>query len=332
MLSELPAEWKARVTRWSKLNRRYKTDVEGRLAPDPNEEYLLYQTLIGAWPLNEPDDSEYRTFCDRIQEYMAKAMKEAKVNTSWINPDQAYDEAARLFIEHILDRSRPNQFLEEFLPFQKTIAEYGMYNSLSQVLVKTLAPGIPDFYQGTELWDFSLVDPDNRRPVDFTSRMGMLAELQQACKGPHTNRVDLAQKLLDSRKDGRIKLYVTMVGLHLRRDHARLFSQGEYVPLDCQGPKRDHLCAFARIHGEEAVVAMAPRLVAGLMADKVKPPTGSDVWGDTAVTVPSWRPGSRYRNLFTNQVLTTTTEEERQVLKLSEVCAHFPIAMLERMT
>ncbi len=331
VLSEIPKAWRAQVLRWSKLNKKYKADLEGRLAPDPNEEYLLYQTLIGAWPLDPMDDAQYGTFCDRIQGYMTKALKEAKVNTSWVNPDQGYDEAVRLFIEHVLDRRGPNVFLEEFLPFQQMIGEYGMYNSLSQVLIKALAPGVPDFYQGTELWDFSLVDPDNRRAVDFAARAALLENLREACERSDGDRGRVARELLDSRTDGRIKLYVTMSALRYRRAHPGLFQEGEYVPLDTQGRNGDHLFGFTRIRGEEAIVAVAPRLVAGLLSDKLGPPVGPEVWGDTWISVPSWKPGSRYRNVLTEEVLVSDTMDERQVLPAGQVLAGFPVAMLERL-
>jgi (1->4)-alpha-D-glucan 1-alpha-D-glucosylmutase len=178
VLSEIPQIWRTRILRWSQLNKGYKTEVEGALAPDRNEEYQLYQTMIGAWPFHAPDDDEYKNFSDRIQAYMAKALKEGKIHTSWVNPNYAYDQAVRDFIERILVRSSSNPFLADFLPFQREIAQYGVYNSLSQVLLKITSPGIPDFYQGTELWDFSLVDPDNRRPVDYAKRTGLLADFQ----------------------------------------------------------------------------------------------------------------------------------------------------------
>ncbi len=328
-LSELPKAWKAQVSHWSRLNHKHKTNIDGRLAPDPNEEYLLYQTLTGVWPPGTMDDRGYGLFHDRIQQYMAKALRESKVNTSWINSNEAYEEAVRRFIEQILDRSTANPFLDAFLPFQRKVAEYGFYNSLSQVLIKAVAPGVPDFYQGTELWDLSLVDPDNRRPVDFEARTRLLAELQQRCAAG-ANRVELVKELLDAREDGRIKLYVTMTVLHYRKASAELFQEGEYVPLAARGSKKDHVCAFARLHGDHAVVAVTPRLVAGLLSDKIEPPVGRAVWGDTMVTAPSWRPGSRYRNVLTDETLVSSTVEEKQALSLAEVCGRFPVALLER--
>ncbi|HZS11212.1 MAG TPA: malto-oligosyltrehalose synthase, partial [Nitrospirales bacterium] len=180
VISEFPGEWKTAVSRWSKQNKRFKTELDGHFVPDRNEEYLLYQTLIGAWPLSGPEglsDAAYREFTDRIQAYISKALHEAKIHTSWVEPNQAYDLAVQKFIEAVLDRTRPNPFLDSLRSFQETVAQYGMWTSLAQVLVKLTAPGVPDLYQGTELWDFSLVDPDNRRPVDYSVRRRYADEL-----------------------------------------------------------------------------------------------------------------------------------------------------------
>lgn len=332
VLSEIPQEWKAHVTRWAKLNSRYKTDLEGSPAPDRNEEYLLYQTLVGSWPLAALDDVQYGVLCERIQGYMSKALKEAKVHTSWINPDHAHEEAVRRFVESILDRSRPNPFLDDFLPFQERMAHAGMWNSLSQVVLKITAPGIPDFFQGTELWDFSLVDPDNRRPVDYAIRASMLADLQRTCAECGSDLRPLAQTLLDRRADGRIKLYTTMIGLNYRRAHHALFENGVYIPLESHGSKADHFCAFARLHAEQATVTVVPRLMASLTDDSKRPPMGSEIWSDTWVLVPSWQPGSPYRNLFTGETLLSRTVEDRQVLPVAKVLGEFPVALLERVT
>src|SRR5580765_427729 len=332
VLSEIPQVWKTRVQRWSQLNKGYKTEVDGTLAPDRNEEYLLYQTLIGAWPFPTLDDDEYRNFNDRIQAYMAKALKEAKIHTSWVNPNYAYDQAVRDFIEHILARSGPNPFLADFLPFHREIARYGVYNSLSQVLLKIAAPGIPDFYQGTELWDFSLVDPDNRRPVDYGTRTGFLEDFQPLCAIQESNQRRLVQEMLATVPDGRIKLYITMVGLQYRRTHAPLFLSGEYVPLKVEGTKKRHVCAFARIYEDQAVVAVVPILVKGLCQETELFPFGPSVWEDTWVIVPSWRPASCYHNLLTGEILSSTETEGKQSLRLAEVMGSCPVALLERVT
>ena len=332
VLSEIPQLWKTRLLRWSQLNRGYKTEVDGTLAPDRNEEYLLYQTLIGVWPFRTLDDDGYRRFNDRIQAYMAKALKEAKIHTSWVNPNQAYDQAVRDFIEHILVRSGPNPFLEDFIPFQREIARHGLYNSLSQILLKIAAPGIPDFYQGTDLWDFSLVDPDNRRPVDYETRAGFLADFQSICGMQDFDRRQYVQELLATVPDGRIKLYITMVGLQYRRTHAPLFLSGEYVPLKVEGTKKRHVCAFARIYEDQAVVAVVPILVKGLCQETETFPFGPNVWGDTRMIVPSWKPASCYQNLLTGENLSSIETEGKQSLRLADVMGSCPVALLERVT
>ncbi len=332
VLSEIPQVWKTRIQRWSQFNKGYKTEVDGMLAPDRNEEYLLYQTLIGAWPFRTLDDDGYRNFIDRIQAYMAKALKEAKIHTSWVNPNQAYDQAVREFIEHILGRSGPNPFLDDFLPFQGEVARYGVYNSLSQILVKIAAPGIPDFYQGTELFDFSLVDPDNRRPVDYETRTGFLADFQSICGNQGFDRRQFVQELLATVPEGRIKLYITMVGLQYRRTHAPLFLSGEYVPLKAEGTKKRHVCAFARIYEDQAVVAVVPILVKGLCQETETFPFAPSVWEDTRVIVPSWKQASCYQNLLTGELLSSIETEGKQSLRLAEILGSCPVALLERVT
>lgn len=331
VLSEIPGEWRAHVMRWAKVTKKHKVEVEGQLVPDRNDEYLLYQTLVGLWPLTSPDDAQYRTFRDRVQGYMTKALRESKAHTSWVNPDQGYEEAMRVFIDALLDRTGPNPFLDDFLPFQARVAQWGMWNALSQVVLKTTAPGVPDFYQGSELWDFSVVDPDNRRPVDFELRTTMLAELQRALAECGSDPRPVVRALLDHRMDGRLKLYTTMTALNHRRANATLFQRGDYIPLDGHGDRHDHLCAFARLHQEQAVVTVVPRLVASLNSDTAGPPVGSETWGETWVVVPSWRPDSPYRNLFTGEVLSSRTVEERQMLPVKDVLGIYPIALLERL-
>lgn len=331
VLSEIPQAWKARVMRWHKLNRKHKADIDGQKVPDRNEEYLFYQTLVGAWPFESPGEAEYRTFCQRIQAYMTKALREAKVHTSWINPDQVYEDAVQRFIGTVLDRTGPNPFLEDFLPFQEVIAQHGISNSLSQLLLKAAAPGIPDCYQGAELWDLSLVDPDNRKPVDYELRARLLDELRRAGAGTHENRRELTGELFETRADGRIKLYVTMTALNYRRDHSGLFLDGDYIPLESGGAKKNHVCAFARLLGEEAVVAVVPVMVAGLSPGTGVPAFGRRAaWGDTWIIAPSWKPGSRYRNLLTGDMLESETRDDRQTLPVARVLEEFPVSLLER--
>jgi (1->4)-alpha-D-glucan 1-alpha-D-glucosylmutase len=260
VLSELPEEWQACLTRWSNGNSRYRQDLDDGPVPNANEEYLLYQTLVGAWPLEPYTADEYATFVERIQAYMQKALHEAKVHTSWTNPNQGYDEAVRHYVDRVLDARENAAFLDDFRSFQRRLSHYGLFNSLSQTLVKITAPGVPDTYQGTELWDLSLVDPDNRRPVDYARRHRLLTELQASMEA---DRGALARELLTTRSDGRIKLYVTALALTCRRHHPGLFATGDYLPAAATGAKRQHVFGFARaLNGQGAIVAV-PRLVAG---------------------------------------------------------------------
>jgi (1->4)-alpha-D-glucan 1-alpha-D-glucosylmutase len=317
VLSEIPGAWKAAVTKWRALNRRHKTEVRGTLAPDPNEEYLLYQTLVGAWPF----DDDVGMFRDRLRAYMTKALREAKVHTSWLGPDEEYERAVLRFIDAILDRRRPNAFLQVFQPFQARVAELGIYNSLAQLLIKVTAPGVPDFYQGTELWDLSLVDPDNRRPVNYEARRRAL-ELMSGPTAP-----DLIDDLFEHRADGRLKLFTTTRALEARGRLRRLFERGEYVALQTAGARRDCLFAFARRDGDTTAVTCVPRFVASLIPDADTPPFGAAVWSDTHVDLPPDAP-PRFRDAFTGATVEVTRGTGGPMLSAASLFERFPIALL----
>jgi len=273
-ISELPEVWRRSLSRWRTFNRRWKQTVEENVAPDSNEEYLLYQTLLGSWPLQpfrEMSDEIRGQYITRIQQYMAKAMKEAKLNTSWVQPNDKRDSAVADFIARILDPSPRNRFLESFIPLAGEVARMGAINSLSQVLLKLTAPGVPDVYQGNEIWDFSLVDPDNRRPVDYLERKKMLAALKVADPG----------ELLDNWSDGRIKLFLTHRLLTFRRENPELFRDGSYRPLGLTGEFADCCIAFAREWEGKSIVVLAPRL-----SSRIGFPPIGDVWRDTVVQLP----------------------------------------------
>lgn len=328
VLSEIPHEWRSRLARWSRLNRRKKIIVDGQPAPDPNEEYLLYQTLLGAWPLEPVRPEEYKVFVERIQGYMLKAVKEAKVNTSWINPNTAYDQAVLDFVAIILEDSLTNRFLADFRAFQRKIAQYGIYNSLSQTLLKIASPGVPDIYQGNEIWDFSLVDPDNRRPIDYDLRLRMLKGLQKAVAGAGEDLTRLAGELTETKEDGRIKLYVTCRALTYRRAHGELFGSGAYIPLEGVGAKKEHICAFARRSGNQIVVVVVPRFLTRLTRSPEGPPVGQQIWEDTWVVFPDPESGRQYRNIFTGETIETVERQGRLGLPLGSVFACFPVALL----
>jgi (1->4)-alpha-D-glucan 1-alpha-D-glucosylmutase len=328
VLSELPNDWRAAVRRWFHANESHHVLREGVRAPDRNDEYLLYQTLVGAWPLGPYTAEEYAGFVARIQQYMQKAIHEAKVHTSWINRDPAYDNGVQEFVARILDPATIGPFLEDFRSFQRRVSHYGLFNSLAQTLLKITCPGVPDTYQGTELWDFSLVDPDNRRPVDYELRHRLLAELnaQAARAGPELPI--LARELTDAKEDGRIKLYVTSRALHCRRDHPGLFSNGEYIPLEAVGGCKDHVCAFLRRREDVCAIAAVPRLLAQLLPRSYEPPLGHKVWQDTVLRLPDDVCGRRFRNVFTDEALSATMQEGVAVLPLGQVLDNFPVAIL----
>ncbi len=326
VLSELPRDWQAALSRWKRLNERHRVPLEGGNAPTRNDEYHLYQTLLGAWPLGTPSDTEYAEFVSRIGQYMSKAIHEAKVHSSWINPYPAYDDAVQQFVTNILDAQISGRFLADIRAFQARINHLGLLNSLAQTLLKLAAPGVPDFYQGMELWDFSLVDPDNRRPVDYERRRHLLAELKAREPSPQ-----LARELTETKEDGRIKLYLTWRGLLCRREHPGLFTEGEYLPASALGERSDNVFAFIRRLGERWALAAAPRLIARLMPGVGDLPLGAGVWRDTVLVLPGIRPHQRCRNIFTGEIHETSERDGQTVLPLADVFAHFPVALLTGM-
>ncbi len=328
VLSELVEEWRQQLLRWRRLNRRKKRRVAERWAPSANDEYLLYQTLVGAWPLSALDDDGLATFRERIEAYMLKAIREAKVHTSWINPNMEYEQAVVNFVSALLASINGNPFLNDFLPFQKRIARLGMFNSLSQVLLKLTSPGVPDLYQGNEIWDFSLVDPDNRRPVGYARRQAMLEELDTLANITDTELAVRARALVDTMEDGRIKLYVTRRLLDVRRKHTHTFRDGAYMPLEVHGSHAEHLCAFARGQYPTMVVSVAPRWFAHLTAHATALPLGP-VWQDTCIQVPPPETDRRFVNVFTGEAVKTESRDGKALLPAAAILANFPVAVLE---
>ncbi len=328
VLSEIADEWKTHLARWSRINRGKKRRLDsGDLAPSRNDEYLLYQTVIGAWPLEEIDEQGLATFRARIQAYMLKAVREAKVRTSWINPSQDYEDAVAHFVTELLSNPQRNAFLDDFLPLQRRVSRLGMFNSLSQTLLKLTAPGVPDIYQGNELWEYSLVDPDNRRPVDYARREALLKQLEADLSGGE----DLPARvraLLDMPEDSRAKLYLTWKTLMLRRSYAGLFRDGGYVPLAVEGAVADHVCAYARIDGEHTAVVAATRWFARLLGDVETLPLGGGIWRDTRIGVPARPAGATYRNVLTGENLSPISREAGFEIPAAQAFARFPVALL----
>jgi (1->4)-alpha-D-glucan 1-alpha-D-glucosylmutase len=325
VLSEAPATWAAEVRRWRGLARRFKQEVDGRAAPDHNDEYLLYQTLVGAWPAG--DEEALETFTARVVAYMEKATKEAKRHTSWVNPSERYDRAVREFVVALLAPDGP--FLPDFRPFQRLVAAHGAVNSLGQTLLKAVSPGIPDFYQGTEAWDLSLVDPDNRRPVDFAGRRARLDALRGRVEGAGPDLTAVCRELLEGWTDGRVKLYVTHRALTLRRERARLFALGAYQALPGGGQHPDHVVALARRDGADAVVAAVPRLTARLGGLTASFPLGEPTWERTWIEVAEDLAGV-YRDRFSGLTVETERRDGGVTFDCATLFGHFPLALLER--
>jgi len=330
VLSEVPQLWRAAVHRWSRFNRRLRREVDGLTAPSRNDEYFFYQTLVGVWPLNESAQQPHADLVTRLQQYMEKATHEAKLQTSWLNPNAAYDHAVREFVAAALADVPSNRFLADLRRLHEQVVDWGLYTALAQLLLKLTSPGVPDIYQGQELWDLSLVDPDNRRAVDYELRKRLLSELDQDVRS--IGRCALARRLAAHPRDDRLKLYVTALALRFRRANARLFQQGGYEPLSAEGDQAGHVCAFAwRLpssgtrEGQHAIIVV-PRFVARLAARStngcVAPPTGNETWGNTSLVL---RDGMNrpLRNLFTGERLAAASQ-----LPLGSVLADFPVAVL----
>ena len=323
VLSEIPAEWGEHVHLWARLNRKKKTVVNRREVPDRNEEYLLYQTLLGTWPVGPVTEEEYGVYKERIKTYMVKAVKEAKVNTSWVNPDSMYEDALTVFIDAVLDRGREGPFLDDFVPFQKRVSLCGMYNSCGQALLKICSPGIPDFYQGTELWDLRLVDPDNRAPVDYTRRMEMFRKMKGdlEAKGP----VGYVKELTGSMEDARMKMYITYRALTLRGQMREAFEKGDYIPLETSGIRSAHIIAFARRFLNTTIIVAVPRFLMKLLPLSGPDPGG--MWKDTTVIVPGGPGESVYEDIFTGERMKASASDPFG-LECSALFRYFPVALL----
>lgn len=327
VLSELPGEWERTVLAWRESNRRHKRVLEGLPVPDDNEEYLFYQSVLGIWPLIEPDAAGHEELVRRCQDYMNKAIKEAKLHSSWVQPDDPYDQAVRGFIARALERAPDNAFLRSFQEFAPRVARAGMLNSLAQVVLKVAAPGVPDLYQGSETWNFRLVDPDNRGSVDFASLQATLATVLAAAE---RDRRTLLADLRRTAVDGRIKLYVTAAGLRLRRLRRELFARGGYVPLAAAGARARHVVSFARVAEEQSVIAAVARFPMSLPT-AAEFPIGGDVWGEDGLILDGIVPPGLYRDAFSGvEIPANRAADGVLALPLARVFADLPVTLLER--
>jgi (1->4)-alpha-D-glucan 1-alpha-D-glucosylmutase len=365
VLSEMPLAWHRHVRNWRKLNRARKTLSGESEAPAANDEYLLYQTLVGAWPLGIADNPG-QTFSRRICDFMRKAIREAKENTNWANPNQSYESAVTSFVNSVLESQ---EFRDSFVPFQERIAYFGMLNSLAQTLIKLTVPGVPDIYQGTELWEFSLVDPDNRREVDYDTRHRALHSLKNKLGSNHQlataesrelaqdtegrsklytvwkalgralrflkNRLESnhqlgaaeSRELVQNMENGQIKLYTAWKALGLRKQRPDLFREGAYIPLRVTGEKSKHVLAFARKADDGMLITAVPRLCAELLGAKPHLFAGDDIWADTRVELPQIAK-TRFVNVFTAEAIESEAFGDSTSLSANRLFANFPIALV----
>ncbi len=299
-LTEMPDEWERRLDLWMGWNAPKKESVDGIAAPHASEEIMIYQTLLGVWPNRVEEAAEISA---RVHEFLVKALREAKVHSSWMAPNEPYENAVQRFVDRILEENSP--FRADFLEFEKRLAQVGATNSLSQLIMKVAAPGVPDFYQGSELWQLSLVDPDNRRPVDYARRRALLDDLHRR---EAEDRIRLIRELARDVLSDEMKLFVTYRALSFRKSHKELFARGEYLPLQAAGACAAHVCSFARRLGEQWAVVVAPRWVSRV----------SD-WSDTRVELPAGAP-AEWQDVLTGLIPPS--------LQVAELLREFPVALI----
>jgi (1->4)-alpha-D-glucan 1-alpha-D-glucosylmutase len=341
VLSEMPDFWRAKVDQWASMNESHRTAVNEEPAPDRNDEYLIFQTIVGAMPAVLPDADATSHFAQRIKEYMVKAMREAKLHTSWVEQNQEYEQAVANYLDKILSPDDNNVFLADIKNFVGWLKNFGYANSMVQTLLKLTSPGVPDIYQGNEVWDFSLVDPDNRRPIDFKSRAKILSGLenwvQDLLPNDPGDRADSLQNFISAIDDGQLKLLVTAIGLHTRRTMPRLFDAGSYVPLTVTGEKATHVAAFARIHEHSVAIVAVPlkiRTLCGVpnpqdhLVNESSPfeclSAGDKTWGSTWIQLPEFIKIDWGQNAFTARRVSF----EKQQIAVGKLFADFPVALL----
>jgi (1->4)-alpha-D-glucan 1-alpha-D-glucosylmutase len=318
VLSEISDEWSEKLERWSKENAAHKQSINGIDVPDANEEYLIYQTLLGMWPI---DAANISSVTKRLQDYMVKALREAKIHTRWVETNEAYENAVTRFIERILACEAARAFMQDFGRFERKLAWCGMVNSLGQALLKIVCPGTPDFYQGSELWDLRLVDPDNRGSVDFAERCKALHALPGEGANP-----DAAFELWRRWPDGQIKLHVIREALRCRLQHPEVFTEGDFLPVVAQGPRSANVISILRHHGPGSALALAPRWLARTYTAAEELPS-NDFWRETVLLLPASAPKA-WANAFTGESIESQVTGEGRALAVSDALGKFPVALL----
>lgn len=344
VISEIPKLWEQKTQQWARMNRSRKVLVDEEQFPDANDEYLIYQTLVGACPITVHGFDWVDDFKKRVTEYALKAARESKLHTSWINKNEAYENALSSFIDKIMTVSPTNPFVEDLLQFHNALYPLGLINSLAQTALKFTSPGVPDIYQGNEMFDFSLVDPDNRRPVDFPARNYLLNKITKHIEvGVEANEHDRKHQkmflthLLSDVTDGATKLLTTSIAMACRRQFGNIYTEGRYIPLEVKGPAEQHVIAFARELEGDWSVTVVPRLVATLLksdsaqrlpshqvTDILTDESEKNPWGDTVVLLPPELAKRGLVNAFNKESM----DVEADSIKVSDAFKNFPVAII----
>jgi len=315
ILSEIPEEWHRKVKSWQKINYNKKVKLKNKAAPDANDEYFLYQTMLGGYPSQA---SERKQFKQRLKDCLIKSVREAKIHTAWIQPDDEYEKICISFIDDLLKPSTKNSFLRDFLKFQKKIATYGIYNSLSQTLIKMTAPGVPDIYQGTELWDLNFVDPDNRRAVDYKKRVSLLKDIKNRHK---MNAPAFIKKLIKEKESGQIKMFLIWKVLTFREQNHEIFLNGRYISLKTTGIYKNHIISFARKSGKASIITIIPRFLTSV-ARRGQEPLGK-IWKDTKIIIPNQIKNNEWEDVIAGNLI-----ESRKSILVRDILKYFPVALL----
>ena len=323
ILSEMPVTWEQALNHWNQLNSEYKRIINCNEAPTNNDEYLLYQTLIGTWPLTIPNEKSLAEYRARIEKYMIKAIREGKENSNWVKVNKDYEDAMKFFIQALLKPSDKNLFLADFISYVKPISAFGLLNSLAQILIKLVTPGVPDIYQGCELWQFNLVDPDNRNKIDFFYRHKLLAEIKLIVNVPPERLPLRLLPMVTDMTDGRIKLYTIWQCLTVRKRWPEVFRDGKYVPLNVYGKYAENVFAFARIYGNRFIIALVPRLTTHLLKKKNILPLGMKVWGNTTLELSGELIDKKWNNVFTGEIYMA-----HKKIELGRLFTYFPICLI----
>jgi len=318
VLSEIPEIWHKKVIKFSRINKSKKIRIDEKLMPEKNDEYMFYQALLGIWPGSEMNTKGAEEICARLENYMIKAVREAKVYTSWININAEYEQALINFIKRVLNSHPSHLFWKEFLPFQKELSLRGYINSVSQILLKITSPGVPDFYQGNELWKYSLVDPDNRTPVDYASYQQVFNEIK-----PLLEREISDISVFFPLESGKLKLFIISALLNFRSNHSMLLKKGNYTPLFPIGEKADKIISFSRNFDNQTLITIVPRIFYDAVSKEKPFPVGEDIWADTQIIMPE-----NLSQFCWQDILTKKYHHKTKVLKISDILDKMPVSVL----